>query len=83
MGCGLIVGVLILYPERSSSSDNPSKTSVVYVILPIIVTWRGVDEPTPETPFFIKEKKKNCVAELLVFNISEKKKVMHIFNEIT
>ena len=51
MGCGLIVGVLILYPERSSSSDNPSKTSVVYVILPIIVTWRGVDEPTPETPF--------------------------------
>ena len=58
MGCGLIVGVLILYPERSSSNGNPSKTSVVYVILPIIVTWRGVDEPTPETPFFIKKKKK-------------------------
>ena len=53
-----MVGVLILHPERSGLSDSSSKTRVVYVVLPIAVTWRGVDEPTPENPFFIQPKKK-------------------------
>ena len=53
MGCGLMIGVLVLHLEMSDSSDSPSKVQVVHVILPITVTWRdGVDKPTPETPFF-------------------------------
>ncbi|KAK7839069.1 hypothetical protein CFP56_018770 [Quercus suber] len=30
-GCGLMVGVLILHPERSGSSDSPSLARVVHV----------------------------------------------------
>ena len=58
MGCGLMVGVFVLHLERSGSSDSPSKTYVVHVVLSIAVTWRRVDEPTLETSFFIQSKKK-------------------------
>ena len=54
---GLMVGVLVLHPERSNSSDSLSKTHVVHVVLSIVITWREVDELTPETPFFIQPKK--------------------------
>ena len=53
-----MVEVLVLHPERSSSSDSLSKACVVHVVLSIAVTWRGVDETTPETPLFIQKKKK-------------------------
>ena len=33
--CGLMIG----------SNDNPNKTLVVHVLLPITVTWRRVNEP--------------------------------------
>ena len=56
-----MVEVLVLHPERSSSSDSLSKTRVVHMVLPVAVTWRGVDETTPETPLFIKKKKNNNV----------------------
>ena len=58
MGCGLMVGVLVLHLERSGSSDSPNKSRIVYMVLPIAVTWREVDEPTPKTPVFIQQKKK-------------------------
>ena len=48
-----MVEVLVLHPEISDSNYSPNKIHVVHVILPIAVTWRGVDEPTSETPFFI------------------------------
>ena len=59
-GCGLIVGVFVLHSERSGSSDNPSKARVVYVVLPIAVTWHGVDEPTLKRrhSFSLSQKKK-------------------------
>ena len=62
-GCGLIVGVLVLHSERSGSSDNPSKARVVYVVLPIAVTWHGVDEPTLKRrhSFSLSKKKKRFV----------------------
>ena len=71
MGCGLMVGVFVLHLERSGSSDSPSKTYVVHVVLSIAVTWRRVDEPTLETPFFIqsKKKKKVCPHFLLVLGL--------------
>ena len=50
--CSLMVGVLVLYLEKSDSSDSPNKTLVVHVLLPITVTWRGVNEPIPESPLF-------------------------------
>ena len=53
-----MVEVLVLHPERSSSSDSLSKAHVVHMVLSIAVTWRGVDETTPETPLFIQKKKK-------------------------
>ena len=54
-----MVGVFVLHLKRSSSSDSPNKACVVHILLSITVTWRGVDEPTPETPFlFIKKKNK-------------------------
>ena len=52
-----MVEVLVLYPERSSSGDSLSKAHVVHMVLSIAVTWRGVDETTPETPLFIQKKK--------------------------
>ena len=41
-------------------SDSPNKTCVVYVILPIVITWHVIDESTQETHFFhsVKKKKK-------------------------
>ena len=64
-GCGLIVGVFVLHSERSGSSDNPnkanpSKARVVYVVLPIAVTWHGVDKPTLKRrhSFSLSKKKK-------------------------
>ena len=62
-GCGLIVGVLVLHSERSGSSDNPSKARVVYVVLPIAVTWYGVDKPTLKRrhSFSLSKKKKRFV----------------------
>ena len=54
-----MVGVLVLHLERSGSSDSSSKTYVVHLVLPIAITWREVDEPTLETPFFIQKKKNN------------------------
>ena len=56
-----MVEVFVLYLERSSYSDSPSKACMVHVVLPIAITWRGVDEPTPETLFFhsTTKKKKN------------------------
>ena len=54
-----MVGVLVLHPEISDSNYSPNKIHIVYVILLIVVTWRGVDEPTSETPFFIFKKKNN------------------------
>ena len=59
-----MVGVLVLHPERSGSSDSFSKTHVVHLVLPIANTWREVDEPTPETPFFIQKKKKKTIVRL-------------------
>ena len=52
-----MVRVLDLHPEMSRSSENPSKTRAVHMLLPIAVTWREVDEPTLETLFFIQRKK--------------------------
>ena len=52
-----MVGVLILHLERSGLSNSPSKAHVVHMILSITITWRGVDELTPETPFLIQQKK--------------------------
>lgn len=43
--CGLMIGVLVLHLEKSDSNDNPNKTLVVHVLLPITVTWRRVNEP--------------------------------------
>ena len=57
-----MVEVLVLHPERSSSSDSLSKTRVVHMVLPVAVTWRGVDETTPKTPLFIKKKKKTIMS---------------------
>ena len=65
-GCDLMVGVLILHLERSGLSDSSSKTRVVYVVLPIAVTWRGVDELTPETPIFIQPKKKKKKTQIKI-----------------
>ena len=45
----------------SSSSDSLSTVRVIHVILPITVTWRGVDEPTPKNLFFIQPKKKKML----------------------
>ena len=56
-GCGLMVGVLILHLERSGLSNSPNKAHVVHVILPITITWHGVDKLTLETPFLIQQKK--------------------------
>ena len=39
-------------------ANSPSKVRVVHVVLFIAVMWRGVNEPTPEAPFFIQQKKK-------------------------
>ena len=50
--CGLMVGVLVLHLEKSDSNDNSNKTLVVHVLLPITVTWRGVNEPILESPLF-------------------------------
>ena len=47
--------VLVLHPERNGSSDNSCKTYVVHVVLPIAVTYHGVEEPTPKTSFFIQQ----------------------------
>ena len=52
-GFSLMEGVFILHTEMSDSSDSPNKARVVHVVLPIAVTWCGIDESTPETPFFI------------------------------
>ena len=54
----MIVGVFVLHTERSGSSDSPNKARVVHMALPIAVTWHGVNEPTPKTPFLFKKKKK-------------------------
>ena len=71
MGCGLMVGVLVLHLERSGSSDSPNKSRIIYMVLPIAITWREVDEPTPKTPVFIQQKKKKkvecCVSILKYF----------------
>ena len=56
-----MVGVLVVHPERSGSSNSSSKTHVVHLVLPIAITWREVDEPTLETPSFIQKKKKTIV----------------------
>lgn len=40
-----MIGVLVLHLEKSDSNDNPNKTLVVHVLLPITVTWRRVNEP--------------------------------------
>lgn len=64
MGVWLDGRVLVLHLERSDSRDSPSKVHVVHVILLIAVTWRGVDEPTSETPFFIQQKKIKKRSEL-------------------
>ena len=53
-----MVGVLVLHPEISSSSDSPYKARVVYVVLLIAITWRRTNEPTLEKPFFYSSKKK-------------------------
>ena len=67
MGCGLMVGVFVLHLERSSSSDSPSKTYVVHVVLSIAVTWRRVDEPTRDPLFYsVKKKKKKCAPIFLL-----------------
>ena len=48
-----MVGVFILHSEMSDSSDSPNKARMVHVVLPMAVTWCGIDESTPKTPFFI------------------------------
>ena len=69
--CGLMVEVFVLHSEMSGSSDSSNKSCMVHVVLPIAVTWREVDEPTPKTPFFIQQKKKKkvecCVSVLKYF----------------
>ena len=56
-----MVGVFVLHPKMSGSSDNLNKTRMVHVILSITDTWRGVDNPILETPIFIQQKKKKKV----------------------
>ena len=53
-----MVGVLVSLHLVSGLSDSSVKASVVQVILSIAVMWRGVDESTSETPFFIQQKEK-------------------------
>ena len=48
-----MVEVLVLYPEMSSSSNSPNKTRVIHVVLLIIITWHGLDEPTLKDPLTI------------------------------
>ena len=57
-GCSLMVGVLELLYLVSGSSNNPNKALVIYIILSITVTWRGVNKSTLETLFSLSEKKK-------------------------
>ena len=59
-----MVGVLVLHPEMSSSSDSPYKARVVYVVLLIAITWRRTNEPTLEKPFFYSSKKKKKCEKL-------------------
>ena len=61
-----MVRVLVLHPERSGSSDNSSNARVVHVVLPIAITWRGIDKPTPKTPFFIQQKKKKGIYNFIL-----------------
>ena len=56
-----MVRVLVLHQESSGSSDNPSKTRVIHIVLSIIVMERGVNELTPKTPFSFSQKKKKNV----------------------
>ena len=53
-----MIGVFVLYLERSGSSDSPNKARVVHMILSIVVTWCEVDEPTPKTPYCEVNKRK-------------------------
>lgn len=53
-----MVRVFVLHPEKSSSSDSPSKAHVVHVILLIIVIWCWVDKLKLEILFFYLAKKK-------------------------
>ena len=71
MGCGLMVGVLVLHPERSGLNNSPSKARVVYEILLITITWCGVDEPTLKILFFIQQKKKMCYAYNIFITFSQ------------
>ena len=59
--CGLIVGVSKLFHLVNGSSDNPNKTLVVHIVLPITITWREVDEFTSKTLFFIIQQKKETI----------------------
>ena len=59
--CGLIVGVFKLFHLVNGSSDNPNKTLVVHIVLPITITWREVDEFTSKTLFFIIQQKKETI----------------------
>ena len=67
--CGLIVRVPVLHLKRSN--DSPSKARVVYVILLITITWRGIDEPTLDPFFYLakKKKKKFTPANCFLWNI--------------
>ena len=60
-----MVRVLVLHPERSCLSDSLSKTRVIHVVLLIAITWRGVDEPTLETPFLFRKRKEKKKKSLL------------------
>lgn len=62
-----MVGVLVSLHLVSGLSDSSIKALVVQVILSIAIMWRGVDESTSETSFFIQQKRKK-----------EKKKEQHI-----
>ena len=73
MECDLIVGVIVLHPEKSGSNDNPNKAHVVHMVLPITVTWHKIDESTPETLFFFysaKKKKKTESMLILLVHLS-------------
>ena len=52
---------------------------MVHVVLSIVITWRGVDEPTPETPFFIKQKKKKKTGTTNFNRERERERYIYIY----
>ena len=62
-------------PIELYSSNNFSKTCMVHVVLPIVIMWRGVDEPTPKISFLLSKKKKK--KKIYIRGLAFRGKVSH------